>query len=205
MLEEAGHQDPVIAGNDVFGAIAVVHVEVDDRHPFEPAHIQRMARRHRDVVEETKAHRWSRVAWWPGGRTAQKALTTSPSITASVAATAAPAARNAAPQVPGPALVSGSSARARHWAPAARPALAARARATRVRALELRQRRQRRLAMVQRIGQANGDQVVVDRVQALRALGVAAAHVVDAAIGVAEKGSGHGDRVNSGMVPAHGK
>ncbi len=38
-------------------------------------------------------------AWWPGGRTAQNALVISPAITASVAARAAPAARNEAFQV----------------------------------------------------------------------------------------------------------
>jgi hypothetical protein len=41
----------------------------------------------------------SRVAWWPGGRTAQKAFSISPAMTASVAAMAAPAARSAAGQV----------------------------------------------------------------------------------------------------------
>ena len=49
-----------------------------------------------------------RVAWWPGGRTEQNALSTSPLNTASVAATAAPAARSAARQVPAHTSVSGS-------------------------------------------------------------------------------------------------
>jgi hypothetical protein len=42
---------------------------------------------------------WLRQAWWPGGRTAQKALSISPAITASVAAKVAPAARKADSQV----------------------------------------------------------------------------------------------------------
>ena len=49
-----------------------------------------------------------RVAWWPGGRTAQNAFSSSPAITASVAASAAPAARSAASQVCGSCDVSGS-------------------------------------------------------------------------------------------------
>ena len=114
VLEDADHQHPLVAGDDVLGAVAVVDVEVDDRHPLQAAHVERMPRRDGDVVEEAEAHRLRRgVAWWPGGRTAQKAFSTSPSITASVAATAAPAARIAADQVPGPAMVSGSSARGR--------------------------------------------------------------------------------------------
>ena len=63
------------------------------------------------LLKKQKPMASSRVAWWPGGRTAQKALATSPSSTASVAATAAPAARSTASQVAGQAVVSGSSAR----------------------------------------------------------------------------------------------
>ena len=47
-------------------------------------------------------------AWWPGGRTAQKALSASPAATASTAAQTAPAARRAASPEPGEMMVSGS-------------------------------------------------------------------------------------------------
>ena len=63
------------------------------------------------LLKKQKPMAWSRVAWCPGGRTAQKAVATSRSITASVAATAAPAARSTACQVAGQAMVSGSTAR----------------------------------------------------------------------------------------------
>ena len=46
------------------------------------------------------------LAWWPGGRTAQKATGSSPSITASTAATPAPAACRAALAEPGEVMVS---------------------------------------------------------------------------------------------------
>ncbi len=49
------------------------------------------------------------VAWWPGGRTAQNAVFTSPFKTRSVASTAAPAARSAARAVCGFIAVSGST------------------------------------------------------------------------------------------------
>ncbi len=42
---------------DVLGAVAVVHVEVDDRHALEAMHLDRMARGDRDVVEDAEAHR----------------------------------------------------------------------------------------------------------------------------------------------------
>ena len=52
---------------------------------------------------------WLRQAWWPGGRTAQNAFSSSPAITASVAASVAPAARSAAFQVCTFIAVSGST------------------------------------------------------------------------------------------------
>ncbi len=51
------------------------------------------------LLKKQKPMALLRVAWWPGGRTAQKAFSSSPASTASVAATAAPAARSAAVKV----------------------------------------------------------------------------------------------------------
>ena len=51
------HQHALVAGDDVLGAVAVVHVEVDDRHALQAAHVERVARRDGDVVEEAEAHR----------------------------------------------------------------------------------------------------------------------------------------------------
>ena len=42
---------------DVVGAVAVVHVPVDDHHPLAAAHVDRMARGDGDVVEQAEAHR----------------------------------------------------------------------------------------------------------------------------------------------------
>src|SRR5664279_2314500 len=57
MLEDAHHEDALVAGDDVFGAVAVVHVEVDDGDALQAAYVERVARRDADVVEEAKAHR----------------------------------------------------------------------------------------------------------------------------------------------------
>ena len=66
VLEEAAHQHALVAGDDVLGAVAVVHVEVDDRDPLQAVYDERMARRHGHVVEEAEAHRLRRG--WRGGR-----------------------------------------------------------------------------------------------------------------------------------------
>jgi hypothetical protein len=61
-----------------------------------------------------------------------------------------------------------------------------------VRAFDLRRHSQRRVAQVQRAGQLRSDQVVVDRVQALRAVRMAATHVMCTALRVAVEGGSHG-------------
>mmetsp|Transcript_6962 Transcript_6962/g.29423 ORF Transcript_6962/g.29423 Transcript_6962/m.29423 type:complete len:668 (+) Transcript_6962:319-2322(+) len=56
ILEQADHQHPVVAGDDVLGAIAVVDIEVHDGHALQAAHVQRMPCRDCHVVEEAKPH-----------------------------------------------------------------------------------------------------------------------------------------------------
>ncbi len=51
------------------------------------------------LLKKQKPMARSRQAWWPGGRTAQNAFSSSPAITASVAASTAPAARSIASQL----------------------------------------------------------------------------------------------------------
>ena len=58
--------------------------------------------------------------------------------------------------------------------------------------LELLDRGQRCVAVVQRDVQTRREQLVADRVQPLRALGMTRAHVVQTALGVAVEGGGHG-------------
>ena len=56
VLVKAAHQDAVVAGHDVFGAVAVVHVKVDDRHAFQAVALQRVFGGHRHVVHKAEAH-----------------------------------------------------------------------------------------------------------------------------------------------------
>ena len=57
MLEGRHHQHALIVAEDVLGAVAVVHVEVDHRHALEPVLAQRMGGAHCHVVEEAEPHR----------------------------------------------------------------------------------------------------------------------------------------------------
>ncbi len=163
MLEDAGHQDAFVAGDDVLGAVAVVHVEVDHGHALQAALVQRMARRHRHVVEEAEAHCRGRAsAWWPGGRTAQKALCAVPSITASVAATAAPAARRRGVPAAGAGAGVGIDLAMLTAVLQRRHRLAQLGHVQRrMCALQSAHRGQRGLASVERVDQAGRDQVVV--------------------------------------------
>ena len=71
VLECAGHQYPPVAREYVFGAVAVMHVEVDDRGALEPVPVERVRDADRDVVEQAETHRCRAAD--ARGRTAQNA------------------------------------------------------------------------------------------------------------------------------------
>ena len=56
MLEARTQHDAVIIGKDVFRAVAVVHIKIEDRHARKPMRFECMNRTHGDVVENTKTH-----------------------------------------------------------------------------------------------------------------------------------------------------
>ena len=57
VLEDRGHQHLLIALEDVLRAVAVVHVEVDDRDALEAVRVERVARGNRYVIEDAESHR----------------------------------------------------------------------------------------------------------------------------------------------------
>ena len=57
MLEGAHHQHARIVAENVLGAVAMVHVEIDDGDACEPMVLQRVSRRDGNVVEQAEAHR----------------------------------------------------------------------------------------------------------------------------------------------------
>ena len=57
MLERRDHQHSRVARKNLLGAVAVMNIEIDDRHALDPVHRHRACRTYGDVVEEAKAHR----------------------------------------------------------------------------------------------------------------------------------------------------
>jgi hypothetical protein len=75
MLEHADHQHLRVVLGAIFGAVAVVHVEIDHRHARQPWRLQaRAAAATAMLLKKQKPIAVSRSAWWPGGRMAQKAF-----------------------------------------------------------------------------------------------------------------------------------
>ena len=59
MLEAGAEQDAVVAGDDVFGAITVVNVEIDNGNSTQPRIFQRMVAGDGHIVEQTESRRIS--------------------------------------------------------------------------------------------------------------------------------------------------
>ena len=57
MLERRAEQDPGLVGEQVLGAVAVMHVEVHDGDALDPVGFQGVGRADGDIAEETEAHR----------------------------------------------------------------------------------------------------------------------------------------------------
>ena len=74
MLEKTHHQHPRLVGEGFFGAVAMMHIEVDDRDPLQPMHVQRVARRDRDVIEQAKSHRFRGPRMMTGGSNRTKCI-----------------------------------------------------------------------------------------------------------------------------------
>src|SRR6218665_2829856 len=155
------------------------------------------------LLKKQKPMALSRQAWWPGGRTAQKALSISPAMTASVAASAAPAARRAARPVggfraggglEGGGVGGGVGVDARVMGPPrllllAQPLGHAAQRGDMsvvVGAFDVGQRGLGGLVVREHVGHAGDQQVVCHGVEPFGAFRVAGAHFVFAAIAVGE-------------------
>src|SRR5207237_10492847 len=55
--EGAGHPDVGFRREKIFGAVAVMNVEIDHRRPRQSVSGERMRDTNRDIVEQTKSHR----------------------------------------------------------------------------------------------------------------------------------------------------
>ena len=140
------------------------------------------------LLKKQKPIAWSRVAWWPGGRTEQKALRdVAVDDRVGRGDGGAGGAGSRRPRCP-------ATRRCRDRSRAARPSprRAPASRATRRRSRCCGHARDRpspprRLAVLERRVEAGGDEMVVDRIEPAGAFGVAGAHVVAAAVGMCVK------------------
>src|SRR3546814_9717607 len=66
MLIEAAHHDALVVREHFFGAIAMMHIEVDNRHALERIFFQGIGRRNRDIVEKAEPHGLARPGMVPG-------------------------------------------------------------------------------------------------------------------------------------------
>jgi hypothetical protein len=189
MLECAGHEDARVVGEDVLRAVAVMHVEVDHRHPLESVFFQRMGGGNGDVVEEAEAHRLrplGMVAW--RAHAAKGVFGLAADMTRSVASMPAPAERSAACQRAG----AHGGIRVEVDDAALGCVLADMAHVfRRVDADDLLQRGEGRIVESQIEIQPGGDQPVADGGEALRALRMVRTHIVQPAVAVGDEGSGH--------------
>jgi hypothetical protein len=180
-------------GQDVFGAIAVVHIKVHHRHTLQVVALQRIFGRHGHVVEKAKPHGLVAAGMVAGrAHRAKGVFQISPAITASVAARAAPAERSAARQVwafdrgVGIELRVGGATRQQFFVEQIGQAAHGRHVQPVVRQFDVGQRGLRGFVALQRIGHAGDQQAVFDGVQPLGAFRMAGPHFVFAAVRVGE-------------------
>ena len=184
VLEEARHQHPFVVREDVLGPVAVMHVEVDDRDPFEPMDLERMERPDRNVVEEAEAHR-GRLARVVPGR-AHRAERVREFLAHHAVGGVDHRAGRAQGRLPGVRVhrrVRVDGPVSLLWYAGFQPFDVRRV----VRSDERFERRCRRIVMFQVRRDPNGNQVVVNRGQALRRLRVPRSHLVFRAGAVGEE------------------
>ena len=55
-LVQTDEEHPGVVVEGILGPVAVVDIPVDDEHPLQPAHLERVGGRYRDGVEQTEPH-----------------------------------------------------------------------------------------------------------------------------------------------------
>ena len=188
MLEKAAHQHARIARKRSFRAVAVMHVEIDDRDALQAVHFQRMARRDGDIVEKAEAHRPRRLGVMPRRTHAAKRVV----VAARDHGVRRGDGRARRPQCRLIRLRTHHRVRIDLRAPFERPPMLDEIdMRLRVHAREVGFIGERRLfALDQRVDAAR-DQLILDRLQAARAFGMPRPHVVEKAVRVGIEAGRH--------------
>ena len=188
MLKGRDHQHARIVAKDILGAIAVVHIEVGHHHPLEAVLLERVGRAHRDVVEKAEPHGPPALGVMPGRPHAAEGV-----------------ARLASQHQIG--RVHHGSGRAQRGAQRVRVHCRVRVQVHQAPARDAGLERievvlgmhpqqllaggRRGLALHQVADQARSNELVFDRMQPVRALGMMLPHVVQQAIAMANQGGVH--------------
>ena len=188
MLKRAHHQRARVAAENVFGAVAVMHVEIDDGDALEAMLLERVHGGDGDVVEQAEAHGAAAHRMVPRRAHAAKGAVRLP-VQHQVGGKHRRAGR-VQRGVPGMRIHRGI--RVQMNGAALRRAGADMADVFhRMHPRQAAHVRLRRMVMREVLPNAGGDQLVFDRAQPLRALRVVGAHVVLAAVRVGDKSGSH--------------
>ena len=74
MLEYGNHHDPPITAKNIFGPIAVMHVEIHHSDTLQAMRFQRVRRPDRDIIDEAEAHRAAPSGMMAGWADAAKSV-----------------------------------------------------------------------------------------------------------------------------------
>ncbi len=192
MLEKTHHQDAVVAADDVFRAVAVVHVEIDNRHAFEAVPLQCVFGRHRNVVEIAEAHGLVAAGMVAGGTHRAEGvfdLARHHRIGGGQGGTGRTQGRCPGVHVHrgvGVDLRVGRAARQDFVGELVAQAAQRGNQHAAMRQLQVADRRQRRLTSVQRIADAGDQEAVLNRIKPLRTFRVPGTHLVFPAVFMGE-------------------
>ncbi len=184
MLEDARHHHALVVAEDVLGAVAVVHVEVDDGHALDAVLLERVFRPDRNVVEQAEAH-GARARRMMAGRAHRAKGVLGASADHEVGGENG-GARGVQRRIPGQRAHRGVGIQV-HDAGAGRSLADRLDVLERMHAGKLAHLGCRRFVAFDQPGDARGDEVVFDRGEPRGAFRVGSAHVVPCAVGVGDE------------------
>ena len=187
VLEDAAHQDPIVTGEAILGAVAVVHVEIDDGHALQAVRLDGVHGGDTDVVEEAETHRVGLLAMVAGRAHGAEGIFDF--LVHDQVDRQATGTGRAQRSLPGVRIHRGIGIEVHH-AQFRRGTLDALEVGGRMHTQQLFERSQRRIVIHEVGVDTLGDQVIVDSGETLRAFRVMRTHVMQLAVAMGDKGSG---------------
>jgi hypothetical protein len=187
MLENSRHQDAGVAGKYFFGAIAVMHVEIDDRHARQTPRVECVSRRDGDIVEKAEAHRLATLGVMAGRSDRAKGVVRFAAHHQVSGITSRAGRAQGACKVPGDIAVSGIEMDDAMRRTAVMHMVYV---VARMNAQQLLHLRQRCIVELEIDVETGGNQAIADRAEPVRALRMMRSHVVLPAVAMGNEGGG---------------